>query len=846
MSALDNKQLINLIRYAPVAVVFVFALAVNLIAIQDSREQAAQSIQNLREELTAQRKDAIRSEVHQLNTQLLLKKSNVESQLRSIAKERVYEAYGIANHIYLQNIGKSKAEISRLIVEALRPLRFFDGRGYFFIIADDGMKILNAGNPDLEGKNGWNLKGQDGRYVARDMLAITRKTGEGFMRWQFKKPETSASKEFEKIGFLKKFEPLNWTIGTGEYLIDYESDVKSALLKRLSEYEYGENGYFFVLDNEGTLLAQHANDFLGLDFIIGKKINDKLIKQINAKVDQGGGFVRYAKPLTLSGNTILDQVSYVKRLKGWDWIVGTGFSAQAFEKYLSIKEAQFDEFNHQSLMRLIYLTIVSMVLLTISTLIVSNLIAKRFEMFQQQIKDDFDELNHTKDNMEYMALHDALTGLPNRVLMMQNIRESIESASGENEKIALMFVDLDNFKNVNDLYGHHIGDQLLESVSQRFKALIQAQDTASRFGGDEFVFCFANLKDRAEAEEKANQIIQLLSTPIIIDGKPLIIGCSIGVSMYPDDSMKPEILIRQADTVLYQSKANKKGQVLFYSNNINTQIKRRMEIEQALVNAIESKALTVHYQPQMSAHGERLVSVEALARWHHPTLGHIYPDEFIDIAEQTGNIHQLDLFVFTKACEDILSLSPNGQDALKLSVNISPLQLSEPGLSDALFDICMNVGIEPERITLEITENIFIHGLDKVQPALSELRAQGFGVSLDDFGTGYSSLSYINSLPLTEIKIDRSFTELFLDSYQSDMLVRMIISIARVYGLIVVAEGVETKPQFSKLINYGCDLFQGYYFDRPLTFTQLSERLNNQTFDAANNQADTVDVKNKY
>lgn len=841
MSLLENKQLINLIRYAPVAVVFVFALAVNLIAIQDNREQAKQSIKNLREELTIQRKEEVRSAVHEVYTNLLREKSKIESDLKESAKQRVYEAYGIANFIYAQNIEKPEAEVKRLIVEALRPIRFFDGRGYFFINDRNGSIILNAANPQLEGKNVRVLDELDvQRPVRAAIRSLTETQGEAFMQWRFTKPGEADTQRYAKSGFIKKFAPYDWSIGTGEYVEDFESAVKTKLLKWLSEYEYGENGYFFVLDKKGKLLGHHANDFLGVDFVIGKKIKDGLLKQITNQMHRGGGYIRHAKPLTLSGKTTLDQVSYVKEVKGWDWIIGTGFSAQAFEKSLHLKEQQFLESNQESLMRLIYLTIVSLLLLTLSSLYMGHLIAKRFGLFQSKINEDFDELNQTKDEMEYMALHDTVTGLPNRVLMLQNIQKSIALAETKNAKLAVMFVDLDNFKNVNDLYGHHAGDLLLGIVSKRFARLARTNGSVSRFGGDEFVFCFPQLRSKKAAEKKANKILASLVEPVIVEGKPLSIGCSIGVSMYPDDATDAETLIRQADTALYQSKADKKGQALFYSNNISEKIKRKIEVQDALASAIKDGALSVHYQPQMRTRDEKLISVEALARWQHPELGAISPDEFIGIAEESGMIHKLDMFIFRKACEDIVALSANGKEALKLSVNISPVQLLEPDYAQQLLDTCTSAGIDPKRITLEVTENIFIHGFDTVQPILNALRAQGFGLSLDDFGTGYSSLSYINSLPLTEIKIDRAFVNKFINVYQSDMLVRMIIGIGLLCDLTVVAEGVETKAQLTKLLNYDCDLVQGYYFDRPLTIDQLSNKM--LTLSSATDSNNTSDA----
>lgn len=830
MTALENKQLLNLIRYAPVVIVSVFALAVNLIAIQDKRVQADQSIKNLREELILQQKEMILSEVSQVYKHIILQRHKIENDLKENAKQRVYEAYGIANYIFAQNIDKPKAEVGKLITEALRPIRFFGGRGYFFILDSDGTTILNAANPYMEGKINLDIHDDSGNLTFRKMLDITNDKSEGYLNWRFKKPGQAGSSEFEKIGFIKRFEPFGWSIGTGEYFADFEKSVKEGLLNWFSGYEYGEGGYFFVLDKQGTLLAHHRDDFVGLNMDVGKPLGNEFFQKIMDQIRNGSGYVRSSKPLTLSGDVALEQVSYFKEIKEWGWIIGTGFSTQSFERRLQKKEEALVSSNRQSLNQLISLSIASMLLLTGCSWYVGLLIARRFEMFKRKMEEDFNELNDTKNKMEYMALHDALTNLPNHFLMLEEIKKGIELSHSANNKLAVMFVDLDNFKNVNDLYGHQVGDQLLEVISRKFELLTDTNGSLSRFGGDEFMFCYSNLKDVSEAKNKVALIHEALSSPFEIEGRSLCIGCSVGVSMFPDDSLDPEILISQADTVLYQSKAEKKGQSLFYSSAINEQIQRKAEIERELAHAIKNNGLSVYYQPQANASDEtRILSVEVLARWKHPSLGCVFPDEFIAVAEERGLINDLGLFVFRRACEDIYALSANGKDALKLSVNISPIQLMEPDLCLRLIEICAEIGIAPQRITLEITENIFINSFEAVQPLLTQLREQGFGLSLDDFGTGYSSLSYINGLPLTEIKIDRSFISKFLDNYQSDMLVRMIIEIGRLYGLVVVAEGVETHSQLQKLIIYKCDLVQGFYLDKPLEIERLAEKFFNQS-----------------
>ncbi|ADZ91132.1 EAL domain-containing protein [Marinomonas mediterranea] len=825
MSTLDNKKLITLIRYAPVAVVCLFSISVNIIAIQDNREKALHSTNSLREELLNQRREVVRSQVHQVYKQLIVEKSNIRSQLEMNTKQRVYEAYGIAHHIYANNRAKSKEEISALISEALRPIRFFNGRGYYFVLNRYANNVMHGVQPELEGTSLWNSVDSHGDYFGRDLVNVAQKRGEGFLQWRFPKPGATLDHDWSKLGFVKEFEPYEWVIGTGEYLSDALDDTKQRLLHWFSEYEYGENGYFFVINKkDGTLLSLHHNDFMGLDLQVGKKIAQGLLEQMLEQVSHGGGFITFQKPLTLSGKVQLEQVSYVREVNGWDWIIGTGFSTGSFEKYLKIKEEQLEAFNRESLSKLVVLTLISTVLLIVVSLYVSNLIARRFEMFQSRITKDFNELNKTKNKMEYMALHDELTGLPNRVSLIKEINMGVAYARDTKSRLAVMFVDLDNFKNVNDLYGHGVGDQLLEVVSRKFESLIGVRDLVSRFGGDEFIFCFPTIKSAEETQQIAINIQNLLADAIIIEGRVLTTSCSIGVAMYPEDSDDAETLISQADTVLYRVKATKKGSILFYDDSVSEQIKYRMTVEDELVRVIKRDEMYICYQPQIDLKTNKLYGVEALARWKNEKLGFVSPETFISIAEEIGLIHSLGFYLFRKACEGLIEKFPNGKEAIALSFNVSPLQIFDPSFGMSLVQMCQEIGIDTDRITLEVTENIPISDLKNIQPYLTELREAGFGLSLDDFGTGYSSLSYINNLPLTEIKIDRAFVNQFLENHQTEMLVRMILGIGQSCGTRVVSEGVETIEELNKLTDMGCDLAQGYYFDAPIRIEELAKK----------------------
>jgi diguanylate cyclase (GGDEF)-like protein len=450
-------------------------------------------------------------------------------------------------------------------------------------------------------------------------------------------------------------------------------------------------------------------------------------------------------------------------------------------------------------------------------------ITTRFAAFQGKITHDFERLERTKNQMEFMALHDSLTGLPNRTQLHMRIRQEIELTKKNSNKLAVMFVDLDDFKKINDAYGHNSGDKLLQKLSMEFNDLAANEATVSRFGGDEFIFSFPNMASIRDIERKVESIGRVFTNEFQVDGHTMKTGCSIGVSVYPDDGDDPEDLITKADIVLYKSKAKEKGRALFYDQTINEQVQYDFKLEKKLRSAVALNEIYVVYQPQINASTGKLSGLEALARWNNAELGEISPSVFISIAEDIGSIFDISWFVINSACHDFATIQSSVQDPLHLSINISPKQLLQNDFADKIHSAVIANKIDPHCITLEITENVLLDDLQQVKPVLEALRDCGFGLSLDDFGTGYSSLSYINSLPLTEIKIDRTFVDNLLTQTHSESLVVAILAIGKASHLQVVAEGVETEAQANRLRELKCDWLQGYFFNKPISVAQLIE-----------------------
>jgi len=388
---------------------------------------------------------------------------------------------------------------------------------------------------------------------------------------------------------------------------------------------------------------------------------------------------------------------------------------------------------------------------------------------------------------------------------------------------------LDDFKNTNDLHGHSVGDRLLELVGEEFSKILVGLDSVARFGGDEFVFCFPNLDDLQQAHQKVAIIQDIFKQQFLVQGKFIYSSCSVGVAMYPDDGDVAEDLISKADIVLYKSKSIQKGRAMFFDKMIDQQVQREFVIEEQLRLALTAQEFTIVYQPQISVVTKQIIGVEALIRWNNAILGSVPPDEFIKKAEAIGIIPNIGQFVIEKALFDVAKFNLEFNGELQLSINISPKQLIEPLFVEHIMSASQNVGFAAKLVMLEITENVLISDLNKVGPVLDALKVFGFKLSLDDFGSGYSSLSYLSDLPINEIKIDRSFIDKFLINSQSESLVKTIIAIGQFYDLTVVAEGVETQEQYQRLKRYNCDLIQGYYFDRPLSLAQLSEKYQSLT-----------------
>jgi len=445
----------------------------------------------------------------------------------------------------------------------------------------------------------------------------------------------------------------------------------------------------------------------------------------------------------------------------------------------------------------------------------------------QKLNDEITERMKAQERIEYLAYHDHLTGLPNRLLFSDRLNQSIQLTTRMEKTIGVMFIDLDNFKIVNDAMGHDHGDELLKAVATRLLVILRKSDTVARIGGDEFIIMVQNLNDVDDVIKIAMKIIDCFNQPFKVSNQDIYITASIGVSVYPIDGEDVETLIKNADIAMYKAKEIGKNQFVLCSPVMKINVIESMKLANHLHRALERNELVIYYQPQVSYHSKRIVGLEALLRWNHPELGMVSPGEFIPIAEQTGLIIPIGEWVLRNACIQNKAWQDAGLPHIRIAVNLSVIQFQNPNIVNQIEEILKETGLDPNYLELEITESIVMKEADYIIKILNSLKELGITIALDDFGTDYSSLRYLKQLPIDRIKIAMPFVQGIATNDKDEAIIKAIIVLARNLEMIVIAEGVETKWQQSFLTKRMCDEMQGFYYYKPMPAHEIEALLRN-------------------
>jgi diguanylate cyclase (GGDEF)-like protein len=476
------------------------------------------------------------------------------------------------------------------------------------------------------------------------------------------------------------------------------------------------------------------------------------------------------------------------------------------------------------------LTVAVMTLLIIGSSISAALADKKLQHKErdlQRVNSLLSQLDQARMSLQQVAHYDALTNLINRRGFNQIFAEKLIEKTHNGGMLAVLFLDIDHFKRINDSLGHDAGDELLKVLAGHIKASIRShEDVVARFGGDEFCILI-DLRDQEEARQMAQRIMLKMKEPIELAGRRMVMTTSIGISLFPQDGKTCEELLKNADLALYQSKGSGRNGLNFFSADLKVRATLELQLEEELRHALrEDTGLMLYYQPIYDLRTGQVSKLEALIRWQHPLHGFLAPDRFIPLAEANGLITELDNWVLCKACQDLGELSRQGCEELKIAVNCSPLTLAREELAGVIEQALRSAGVAPQRLELEVTENALMGNIADTLVLLRQIRALGVSLSIDDFGTGYSSLAYLKRLPLNTLKIDRSFIVDIPKSTQDMEIVQAIIAMAHTLHLDVVTEGVETFEQYQFLECHGCDFVQGYLLSRPVPLTELRPVLN--------------------
>jgi diguanylate cyclase (GGDEF)-like protein/PAS domain S-box-containing protein len=436
---------------------------------------------------------------------------------------------------------------------------------------------------------------------------------------------------------------------------------------------------------------------------------------------------------------------------------------------------------------------------------------------------DITEEHETEEIIKQHAYYDALTLLPNRFLSLDRLSQLLNESQRNDEKIAVLFIDLDDFKKINDTLGHDVGDKLLVESAKRLNKVVRKEDTVGRLGGDEFIVLLKNLEDEQHVLTVVENLLKTFREPFKADGRELILTLSLGIAVYPDNGKSSSQLLRNADIAMYQAKAFGRNTYSFFTKEMNASMLRRLEIEEQMHGALDRNEFEVYYQPQIDVHSNTLIGAEALLRWFNPLLGNITAGEFIPIAEHTGLIVPIGRFVIQEALRFLHLWQTTQQCSYTMAVNLSPRQFRDENLVVFIKKTLKNTNVKAQNIELEITEGVLMNGQSYIDDALVGLNKLGVNLSMDDFGTGYSSLSYLRRYSFDVLKIDRSFVDrIAIDKADLD-LVKATISMAHSLGLSVVAEGVENQEQVKMLQQLNCDYLQGFYFSKPIPAQALIE-----------------------
>lgn len=803
------------------------------------------------EQFLSKQKEYLRAQVLQVRERLTKARKKAEAEQSARLQERVHSAHHIASELYQKyQHHLPETEIQQKILDALRYNTWRNGNGYYYIISMDGTELLFPPDPLVENRPTSDAFGKNYHGTFERIQRLAEQKQEGALNYQWPNPSTKRVET--KFGYIKHFAPYNWIIGSGEYSSDIKQQLHAPIYRAIASLTFGldQQGYFFINTYQGDLLVTNNQYFADPPNILDKTdANQTMVVKENIRLAQrypDGAFNIYS--WHRNDGAIAEKISFVIGLPEWQIFIGAGVYLDSIDKEIAARTEQLATTLKERAVKVLGIMFLGLMITILTMYLISTKLRRNFELFRNSFADAalshqhidqgslffaefrelaqhansmIDNLNQQADELKHRAYHDPLTDLPNRLHSSSHLTEMIAHAQNNQRKLALLFIDLDNFKEVNDSLGHSYGDELLQQVAERLRSAVGTNGKVARLGGDEFTVITNLIDNETDVKALASKVLKLFEQPFQLNEAQSFVTASVGISFYPNDGDNAELLLRNADSAMYQAKASGKNNFSIYTQEMTETLVSRVVIVEELRQAIEEQQFQLFYQPQINTMTGEIIGVEALIRWQHPQRGLVSPDQFIPYAESSGQIVAIGEWVIRTACQTIVRWQQQGIGVHHVAVNVSNAQLQDETLSGKVAQILQETGCKPQWLELEITESMLMDEPSQAISYLHSLNALGVKISVDDFGTGYSSLSYLKTLPVNTLKIDRSFID-NLQSDESDQAIsRAIIALGHSLNLRIIAEGVESIQQLDFLRQHHCDFSQGYYISKPLPEPKL-------------------------
>ncbi len=811
MSLFNEKNLTKWVVILPILSVVVTAFVFVLTGLNNRQATFKKEIELEQIKLLKQEKQKAMDKVQTMASFLTSTIKLQRNQAREDVRGMVNLASDIIRDTYRNSSNFSDQEIIEKIKENLRDIIFWDGTGYFFIYDFDGKCILLPPKPSLENKNLYNLQDAKGQYTIRESIRIVKEFNEGFQEWYWYKPNEDVMKK--KIGFIKGFTNLNLYIGTARYDEDIINNIKKNILYLFKNSEKR----FFIYDKNGKSILHE---------------NIAMSKQNISLAIKGGQIIPEG---FFANNTISIGYDIEKELQAgtfflmyvpeYEWIIGTGTYEENIIERLKQKKLDIKHSQIEILKSRIIFAFIIMAIMLIITIFFSSKLKQVLMKYQKNLLKQYNITLKQQEELTHNLKHDYLTSLPNRLLLTDRLEQDIKHFKRTKKQVAVIFIDVDKFKIINDSLGHNVGDSILKEIACRLKHSIRDTDTVARFGGDEFVILIDDFQSIHDIIKIITKIQKSFTKEIKLENSVHNITLSMGISIFPNDGNSVETLLKNADIAMYKAKDDGGDGYRFFTSKMNDETQKLMEFEKELRIAVKEKQFVLHYQPLVESKSGKILGVEALIRWNHPTKGLIFPDQFINIAEQSSVIINMGQWIVHESMKQMSEWKSKGYKLKKMSINVAIKQLERKNFVECIKGNLEKTSCKAEWLEIEIIERFAMKNITKSIEILNEIRKLNIDIAIDDFGTGHSSLAYLKQLPITKLKIDRAFVSNILNSYEDKAIAESIIALGTGLNIEVLAEGIETEKQREFFAYHNCKQMQGYLFSKPLPALEVEELL---------------------